>query len=67
MTRNDLIDKRACIIADHLADFQKQAKASPLLSESKAATLAYRHARIMAAAITDEDARIARVNMGRAA
>lgn len=67
MTREDLIDTRALIIADHLNSYRDQVEAEPIMSDAKAATHAYRHARKLATAITDDDARIARVAKGRAA
>lgn len=66
MTRDDLIDARALIIADHLKAYRDQVEAEPIMSEAKAATHAYHHARKLARAITDDDARIARVAKGRA-
>ncbi|QTC88096.1 hypothetical protein [Brevundimonas pondensis] len=67
MTREDLIDARALIIAGHLKTYRDQVEAEPIMSEAKAATHAYRHARKLATAITDDDARIARVAKGAAA
>lgn len=66
MTREDLIDARAIIVAHHLSEYRKQVEADPMISEAKAATHAYRHARKLATAITDDDARIARVAKGAA-
>lgn len=66
MTREDLIDARAMIVAEHLKSYREQVEAEPIMSEAKAATHAYRHARKLATAITEEDARIARVDKGRA-
>ena len=66
MTREDLIDTRALIIASHLKAYRDQVEAEPIMSEAKAATHAYRHARKLATAITDDDARIARVAKGAA-
>lgn len=67
MTREDLIDARALIIADHLKSYRDQVEAEPIMSDAKAATHAYRHARKLATAITEEDARIARVAKGKVA
>lgn len=66
MTREDLIDARALIIADHLKAYRDQVEAEPIMSDAKAATHAYRHARKLATAITDDDARITRVAKGAA-
>lgn len=66
MTREDLIDARAMIVAEHLKSYREQVEAEPIMSEAKAATHAYRHARKLATAITEVDARIARVDKGRA-
>jgi hypothetical protein len=66
MTREDLIDARAMIVAEHLKAYREQVEAEPMISDAKAATHAYRHARKLATAITDDDARIARVAKGRA-
>lgn len=66
MTREDLIDARAMIVAEHLKSYREQVEAEPMVSDAKAATHAYRHARKLATAITDDDARIARVAKGRA-
>jgi len=66
MTREDLIDARAMIVAEHLKSYREQVEAEPMISDAKAATHAYRHARKLATAITDDDARIARVAKGRA-
>ena len=66
MTREDLIDARAMIVAEHLKSYREQVEAEPIMSEAKAATHAYRHARKLATAITEDDARIARVAKGRA-
>lgn len=66
MTREDLIDARAMIVAEHLKFYREQVEAEPMISDAKAATHAYRHARKLATAITDDDARIARVAKGRA-
>lgn len=64
MTREDLIDSRALIVARHLAEYRLQVEADPMISDAKAATHAYRHARKLAEAITEDDARIARVDKG---
>ena len=45
MTREDLIDARALIIASHLKNYRDQVEAEPNMSDAKAATHAYRHAR----------------------
>lgn len=66
MTREDLIDARAMIVAEHLKSYREQVEAEPMISDAKAATHAYRHARKLATAITDDDARIARVAKGAA-
>lgn len=49
-----------------LKTYRDQVEAEPIMSDAKAATHAYRHARKLATAITDDDARIARVAKGAA-
>lgn len=67
VTREDLKDRRALIVARHLCEFRRQIEAHHHLSEAKVATLAYKCARAVSDEIDEDDALIvARVEKERA-